>query len=125
MLKNFAMIFGIVLIVIGILGFFPTLTPEGYLLGLFHVNTAHNLVHLLSGIVALLCSLNGFYASQLFFQVFGVIYGLVALFGLYYQDQPIFGLIANNLHDIWLHILISAVSLYLGFIYHDKDLISR
>lgn len=122
MIKNLALLFGIVLIVIGLLGFVSVVTPEGYLLGLFHVNSAHNLVHLMSGIVALLCSLGGLSTSRLYFQIFGVIYGLVALLGVYYQDQPIFGLIANNVHDIWLHVLVSVVSLYLGFFYKDEKL---
>ena len=116
------MLFGIVLIIVGILGFIPQATPHGYLLGLFHVNTAHNLVHLISGIVAVLCSLNGAYASRLYFQIFGIVYGLLALLGFYYQNQPIFGIIANNVHDIWLHVVISVVSLYFGFLYKNERL---
>ena len=121
MLNKLAMIFGVILTAVGILGFFPLFAPEGYLLGLFHVNTAHNLVHLLTGIAAILCSVNSSCASRLFFQIFGVVYGLVALLGLYYQDAPIFGIIANNMHDIWLHLLIAAASLYLGFFYRQNS----
>lgn len=122
MLKTIAVIFGIVMLAVGVLGFVPMFTPGGYLLGLFHVNTAHNIVHLLTGLVALLCGLNSSYASRLFFQVFGVVYGLVAILGFFYQDQHIFGLIANNVHDIWLHAVISLVALYLGFVYPNEEL---
>lgn len=117
MIKNLALLLGIVLIVVGFLGFVPSITPDGYLLGLFHVNPAHNFIHLLSGVAALLCGLRNTSASRLFFQIFGIIYGIVALLGFYYLDQPIFGIIANNAHDIWLHVLISTASLYLGFFY--------
>ena len=60
--RNFAMILGVVFIVVGILGFIPGInaahnmqgnpppplivdTSSGYLLKLFHVNVLHNLVH--------------------------------------------------------------------------------
>lgn len=114
-LKISAITFGVILIVIGILGFVPQVMENGNLFGLFHVNTAHNIVHLLSGLVALWCGLNSEHASRIYFQVFGIIYGIVALLGLYYQDRNILGVIANNVHDIWLHALISLVALYLGF----------
>src|SRR5438132_3618228 len=47
MIKTAALLFGIVFLLIGILGFVPAVTPDnGMLLGIFHVNTAHNIVHL-------------------------------------------------------------------------------
>jgi hypothetical protein len=56
MVKSAAILFGIVFLVIGILGFVPAATPaNGMLLGIFHVNTAHNIAHLASGVVFLLC----------------------------------------------------------------------
>ncbi|HEY5744952.1 MAG TPA: DUF4383 domain-containing protein [Chryseolinea sp.] len=44
-----------------------------------HINAAHNVVHLIRGAVALLAALDGMWASQLFFEVFGIIYRLVAI----------------------------------------------
>jgi len=120
MLKTLAIIFGIVFLLVGILGFIPLFTPGGHLLGLFHVNTAHNIVHLLTGALALFCGMVSGRASKLFFQIFGVVYLLVALLGLYYQDQAILGIIANNVHDIWLHFAIAFVALYLGFVYKEE-----
>ncbi|PYL96244.1 MAG: DUF4383 domain-containing protein, partial [Verrucomicrobia bacterium] len=47
------MLFGIVFLAVGILGFVPGVTSDvngmPMLLGIFHVNTAHNLVHIVSG----------------------------------------------------------------------------
>src|SRR5687767_7032664 len=62
-LRMMARVFGIVFILVGILGFIPGITQmhgsheglvvggpgHGYLLGLFHVNILHNIVHLLFG----------------------------------------------------------------------------
>src|SRR5688572_10728546 len=115
MLKNLCILFGIVFIAIGALGFMPGVTREGHLLGVFHVNTFHNFVHLLTGVVALICGASSTHAARLFFRIFGVIYGLVAVLGFVYGDQPIFGVLSNNAADTWLHVGIAAVSLLIGF----------
>jgi hypothetical protein len=115
MLKSAALIFGAVFVLIGVLGFVPGVAPDGMLLGLFHVNAAHNIVHLLSGACALCAGMTSVRASRMFFQAFGIVYGLVAVLGFVEGDRPIFGLIANNHADAWLHVLIAAVSLLLGF----------
>lgn len=114
MLKTVAIIFGVIFILIGILGFVPSLTPEGKLLGIFMVNGAHNLVHLLTGVVAILCGLASERASKLFFIIFGVIYGLVTILGFVQGTGMLLGLIAINPADNWLHLAITAVSLWLG-----------
>ena len=63
-LKTFAWIFGVVFILIGVLGFVPALNPGGLLLGIFEVNSFHNLVHILSGIAALAAVLGGAYYAK-------------------------------------------------------------
>ena len=57
MTKTLALLFGAVFVLVGILGFIPAVSPNEHLLGIFHVNAAHNAVHLLSGIVAITCGL--------------------------------------------------------------------
>ena len=115
MTKTLALLFGAVFVLVGILGFIPAVAPNEHLLGIFHVNAAHNAVHLLSGIVALICGFAGERAAILFFRIFGIVYGLIAILGLVGGDQPILGIISNNMADVWLHIAIAAVSLLIGF----------
>jgi len=114
-LKQIAIIFGVVFVVVGALGWVPAVNPGGKLLGLFDVNAAHNFVHLATGIVAIIAGVSGEKASQIFFQVFGVIYGLVAVLGFYYGDQPLLGIVSNSSADSVLHVVIAIVALYLGF----------
>jgi energy-coupling factor transporter transmembrane protein EcfT len=101
--------------VVGILGFIPGVTRGEHLLGIFHVNSAHNAVHILTGLVALIAGGVSGYAAKMFFRVFGVIYGLVAILGFMNGNAPIFGLISNNSADTWLHAGIAVASLAIGF----------
>jgi hypothetical protein len=115
MTTTIAKIFGAIFVLVGILGFVPAATQNGHLLGVFHVNTVHNIIHLLSGLMALWVGFTGLHASKLFFRIFGAVYGLVAILGFVYGDRDILGLIASNMADTWLHVGIAAVSLFLGF----------
>ncbi|PYJ90738.1 MAG: hypothetical protein DME20_08380 [Verrucomicrobia bacterium] len=116
MVKSAAILFGVVFLLIGILGYVPAATPaNGMLLRIFHVNTAHNIVHLASGVVFLLCGIAGAGPSQTFFKIFGIIYGLVAVLGFYYGDNALLGIVANNTADTWLHVVLAVVMLFLGF----------
>ena len=120
MLQQVAKIFGIVFVILGILGFLPGITYHHYLFGIFHVNALHNLINIVAGIIAYAVSRTNWRACQLFFRIFGVIFVLIGFIGFSYGMKPIFGIIANNMAGAWLHIVIGAVSLYFGFLY-KKD----
>jgi Domain of unknown function (DUF4383) len=115
MLKPAAIIFGLFFLVAGIGGFFPALAPDGMLFGIFMVGPVHNCIHIASGAVALLCAFAGAGAARKYFQIFGVVYLLVAVLGFVYGNNPLMGMVEHNKADIWLHIGIAAAALLLGF----------
>lgn len=122
MVKTLGIIFGIVFLAVGILGFVPGAAapgPDGMpmLLGIFMVNTVHSIVHIASGAVFLLASLGG--GARLWFQIFGVVYALVAVMGFVVGNGMIFGLISNNPADTWLHVVLAVVMLLVGFVVKD------
>lgn len=121
MVKTMAVLFGVVFLLVGILGFVPAVTKDQMLLGIFHVNAAHNCVHLLSGVVALIAGMAGAGAARWYFRIFGLVYGLVAVMGFMMGDGMLLGLISNNTADTWLHVGIAAVSLILGFMPASGD----
>ena len=115
MLKNIGLAFGVILVLAGLAGYVPALTPDGKLLGVFAVNGAHNIVHILTGVIAMAIALASPANMAMFFKIFGVVYALVAVLGFFAGDQPLLGMIAHNMPDMWLHVAIAAVSLWLGF----------
>lgn len=121
MLKTIATVFGAVMLAVGVLGFVPATTPDGMLFGVFQVNTAYNMIHLATGAVALWIGLASPQYARLYFQTFGVVYGLVALLGFFTQGDHILGVIANNPADNWLHVAISGIALAVGFGVKDEE----
>lgn len=123
MVRKAALIFGVVLTAVGLLGFVPGLTPNNHLLGIFEVDALHNLVHLASGLAGIGAYVAGGRASKLYFQVFGVVYALVTLLG-FIQGDNVLGLLPVNVADNLLHLAITAAALYLGFAARDDEVAS-
>lgn len=105
--QRVAQIFGVVFLLVGILGFVSTgmsMDPNPQtaprLLGLFPVNALHNVVHLLFGVWGLVAA-RSFGAAKTYATVSGAIYVLLAVLG--FIAPTTFGLIPIGSHDIWLH----------------------
>lgn len=111
-IKKGAQWFAVVFIVIGILGFIPSVTRHGYLFGIFEVDAIHNVVHLFSGVVALLCSTSE-KASKSYFVLFGAVYAMVAILG-FGTHEKVFSIFSVNTADTVLHLLIAIVALWFG-----------
>ena len=115
MLTTVAKVFGVIFLAIGALGFVPAATPDDHLLGIFHVDPLHNVIHLASGVAALAMAMASEASARRYFQVFGVVYGLVTVLGFIYGEEDILGLVANNMADNLLHVVIAGSALALGF----------
>ena len=119
MVKRVAMIFGVVLLLVGILGLVSSggmsmgADPApAMLLGMFPINLLHNIVHLLFGVWGLIAS-RSFVNAKLYAQIGGVIFLVLALCGLFIPTT--FGLIPTGGADIWLHALLGLVLAGVGF----------
>src|ERR1051326_4738159 len=115
MAKTLGMLCGIVFLAIGILGFVPGVTKDEMLLGIFMVNAAHSVVHIVSGAIFLIASMSGAGAARLWFQIFGVIYAIVAVLGFMNGDKPILGMISSSMNNTWLHVVLAVLMLAIGF----------
>lgn len=114
MLKNLSILFGVVFLAVGVLGFVPGITTDdNLLLGIFQVSALHNAIHILSGIAAIVAAKSEDYA-QLYFRIFGAVYAVVAIVGIV-QSDTVLGLIDVNLADNLLHVVLAVAILGIGF----------
>ena len=114
MTQKLARILGIVLIVVGVLGFVPQAVTDGKLLGIFPVNGVHNGVHIGLGLWGLLAA-SSVAASINYLRAQAIIYALLAVMGLLPATNMLFGLAPLHGADIGLHAVLAAVSAWGGW----------
>ena len=116
MAKTIATILGVVFILVGIVGFI-----SHDFLGT-HLTMAHNLVHIVSGALALYFGLAGsLSAARLFCIIFGIVYGLLGVCGFLLGTGTEHMLTIDDLlmlgtMDHVVHILLGVVFLAGGFL---------
>lgn len=120
-----ALVFGVLFLVVGILGFIPgittdydTLTWAGHhsdakLLGLFEVSVLHNIVHLAFGVAGILMA-RRIDLARLYLIGGGVIYFAVWIYGVAIdRDDPANFLPVNDA-DNWLHLVLAVAMIVIG-----------
>lgn len=115
--KNAAYLFGVVFVLVGVLGFlggFGIVGPTG----LFATDTAHNFVHLISGIVFLIVAGSAPHLSAKTLMTFGVVYALVAVLGFMADGDHVAGILINNA-DNYLHVVLAAATFFTGYALRD------
>ncbi|MBD7994890.1 DUF4383 domain-containing protein [Arthrobacter sp. Sa2CUA1] len=122
-----ALVFGIIFLVIGVLGFIPGITAnysalyfsgydsEAVLLGVFQVSVLHNVVHLLLGFLGLWMARTHSSAKTYLIGA-GVLYLLLFLYGLIIPLNGAWNFVPFNWADNWLHLGLGAVMIILGFV---------
>jgi hypothetical protein len=116
MAKTLALVFGIVFILVGVLGFVPN--PLVGMGALFDTNLAHNLVHLVFGIILVGCALRMPSQSALWLKILGVVYLLIAVLGFVMVPNggSLLGIVETNMADHLLHVVLGVVLLVAGFV---------
>src|SRR5437660_2442785 len=113
---TFALIAGIVYLVLGVLGLIPAaLVPPpldapptkfallyGYLLGLFPVNILHTALNLVVGALGL-AAWSGRMSPMRYAQALAWLFGVLAIMGMLPLLNTTFGLMPLHAHNIWLH----------------------
>ncbi len=126
--RTFAMIFGIVFLAVGVLGFVPGvvqnsmgegLHQHGMLLGLFPISPLHNAAHILFGLWGLAAS-RSLGGAVAYFKVVAVAYALLAILGLIPSTAYLFNMIPLGGNDVWLHAALAIVAAYFGFVNRSR-----
>lgn len=106
MAKTVAKIMGLVLLLVGVLGFTHVLDSLGA-----HLSPAHNLVHILSGVIALYFGFAGSLGgAKTFCIIFGLIYLLLGILGLAMGELHIGPLMLGKV-DHGIHLIVGAIFL--------------
>ncbi len=112
----YALVFGVVLTVAGIIGFFWSASfgspgDVDAVLGILDVNAWHNLVHIATGLLGL-AAIGSYAFSRSYALGLGLVYVAVAIWGFIIGDgELILGFIPVNTEDNVLHLLIGIAGL--------------
>jgi len=106
MAKTVAKIMGLVLLLVGVLGFTHVLDPLGA-----HLSPAHNLVHILTGVISLYFGFAGSLSgAKGFCIIFGLVYLLLGILGLAMGELHIGPLMLGKV-DHGIHLIVGAIFL--------------
>jgi len=129
--QKFALIVGIAYLAMGIMGFIPALVSKpltveafssnlevvsgyGYLMGLFPINTAHNIIHMATGLIGIFAAIS-IDSSRFFSGQLGIYYTTLAVLGTIPVANTFFGLFPIFGIDVLLHGVTGLLGIYFGF----------
>ena len=116
--RLYALVFGAVLLVAGIVGFFYSASfgspgEVDAIFGVLDVNAWHNLVHIASGALGLVAYRIG--RAREYALGFGAVYTVVAIWGFILGDgESILGFLPVNTEDNVLHLVLGLTGLAAG-----------
>jgi hypothetical protein len=114
MAKTISKVMGVILLLVGILGFTHVLDSLGAHIG--PTNAAHNLAHIVSGVIALYFGFAGTLGGAMTVcTVFGLVYRLLGIVGLGMGDLHIGPLMLGKV-DHGIHLIVGALFLVGGLI---------
>jgi hypothetical protein len=116
----YALLFGTVLVVAGIVGFFYSsdFGSPGHVddvFGILGVNGWHNIVHIATGALGLLAAAGGYHYARQYAYGLGVVYIAIAIWGFIIgSGDSLLGFIPVNTEDNFLHLLIGVAGVGAG-----------
>jgi len=114
-----SLLFGFMFVAVGFLGFTPNplIGHEGF----FAVNTAHNLIHILTGSIFLVGTFRYPNYSGRIIKIVGISYVAVSILGFLTPGNMMLGIVYINEADRWLHLVLAIVILVAGFIFSGRN----
>lgn len=110
------LVLGILFTWLGFFGFFVSLSMTAGRLFVFDLDLVQNLFHLITGLLALVATFAEW--SRLFNRIFGVIYLLLGIAGLFpalYIGGSLIGITHVNAADSMLHIAVGLIACIVGY----------
>jgi hypothetical protein len=135
LIRVLALLYAAMFFFVAVMGYIPPFVDDqGYLFGLFALDTYDNSLHAFSGAWALIAALISRRQATLYFKIFGTVYFLDGLMGLYFGNAFLdFGIflygVADNTFIVNFllnipHILIGGFAAFAGFYLSTKSFFS-
>ena len=123
------LIIGIIFIAVGLLGFVDNPVIANSETAIFHADTVHSTVHIISGVLFVLVALAATAFAATFLVIFGIVYLAIGIIGFVTIDQQGMGKVLGFLHvngaDNYLHVALGIVIALAGIATRKKHAVSR
>ncbi len=117
--KTAALVIGLLFIAVGLLGYVDNPVIGESATAIFHADSVHNIVHIVSGVLFLLVAYASPANAAMFCKVFGTVYLLLGVIGLFRIGSDgmttLLGFLHVNGADNYLHIALGLAILLVGF----------
>ncbi len=111
--KTASLLIGVVFIAVGLLGFVDNPIIGDSDNAIFHADTLHNLVHIISGSLLVLVALAAPASASMVLIVFGVVYAIIGIVGFLSIGSEGMGKVLGFLHvngaDNFLHVALGVI----------------
>jgi len=122
--RTAALAIGIIFIVVGLLGFIDNPIIGSSDNAMFHADTVHNLVHIVSGLLFVLIASAAPASASTVMVIFGIVYLLIGILGLTSVGADgmakVLGFLHVNAADNYLHIALGIIIGLAGIITRRK-----
>ena len=122
--RTAALAIGIIFIVVGLLGFIDNPIIGSSDNAMFHADTVHNMVHIVSGLLFVLIASAAPASASTVMVIFGIVYLLIGILGLTSVGADgmakVLGFLHVNAADNYLHIALGIIIALAGIITRRK-----
>lgn len=115
--RLYAIVFGVVYTIVGLIGFTVSTTLATATLILFPVNVLHNIVHLLVGLLGIAAFMTG--RTVEYARGVAIVFAVLVVAG--FLPQPFLGLVPLGGADIALHALTAILAAAAGWLYSGRS----
>lgn len=126
--KTAALIIGVIFIAVGLLGFIDNPIIANSDQAIFHADTTHSLVHIVSGVLFVLIAMAAPASAGTFLVIFGIVYLVIGILGVTSIGDAgmtkVLGFLHVNAADNYLHIALGIVIAIAGLATRRKAVAS-
>ena len=117
--KTAALTIGVIFIAVGLLGFIDNPIIANSDQAIFHADTTHSIVHIVSGVLFVLIAMAAPASAGTFLVIFGIVYLVIGILGVTSIGDAgmtkVLGFLHVNAADNYLHIVLGIVIALAGF----------